>query len=88
MAWNTSACTAPGDSYHTTGVIGIARVRNQTGNCGVGCSGFDWASDYWIGTGGNCRFNAGSFSGTIDEVALFKSALKASEVKTLYNLTK
>ena len=72
----------------TATVTNVDVSDNGSTNCGVGCSGFNWASDYWIGTGGNCRFNADSFSGTIDEVAMFKAALTASEVKLLYTLTK
>jgi hypothetical protein len=76
-----------GEIGYIDGVVDVSS-NSATGNCGLGCSGFNWASDYWIGTGAGCRYGANSFAGTIDEVALFKSALTAAEVKTLYNLTK
>jgi len=60
-----------------------------TGNCGVGCSGFNWASDYWIGTGGNCRGNVGNaFTGLIDDVRIYNRPLPASDVASLYQATK
>ena len=59
-----------------------------TANCGIGCSGFNWASDYWFGTGNNGRFGAGDFSGTMDEVRLYDRVLTAGEIATLYASTK
>jgi hypothetical protein len=59
-----------------------------TSNCGLGCSGFNWASDYLIGTGKDGRFNAGPFNGIIDDVRIYSFALSATEVSGLYNATK
>jgi hypothetical protein len=61
---------------------------NPTTNCGVGCSGFDWASEYFIGTGNGGRFNAGAFSGLIDDVRIYSVPLTAAQVTALYNATK
>ncbi len=60
----------------------------STGNCGLGCSGFNWASDYLIGTGQNGRFGALAFTGLIDEVRVYNIPLSASEVQQLYQATK
>ncbi len=57
-------------------------------NCGVGCSGFNWASEYWIGTGAGCRFNANFFTGLIDDVRIYDHALPPTTVTQLYNATK
>jgi hypothetical protein len=59
-----------------------------TGNCGIGCSGFDWASDFWFGTGNNGRFGAGDFTGYMDEVRIYDRVLTSGEITTLYTLTK
>jgi hypothetical protein len=59
-----------------------------TSNCGLGCSGFNWASDYWMGTGGSCRYTATDFAGLIDEVRIYEKVLTAAEVASLFNATK
>ena len=58
-----------------------------TGNCGVGCSGFDWASEYWIGRGGGCRYGADYFVGTIDDVRIYDHVLSPSAVLQLFSTT-
>jgi hypothetical protein len=75
-------------------VDGVLDASDSTPtNCGlsggVGCSGFNWATEYWIGSGGGCRGNVGgNFSGLIDEVRLYDHPLTAAEVKALYDATK
>ena len=59
-----------------------------TGNCGEGCSGFNWADQYWIGRGGNCRYGADYFSGLIDDVRFYDHVLSPTAVLQLYNATK
>ena len=59
-----------------------------TSNCGVGCSGFDWAAEYWIGRAANCRFGADYFTGLIDDVRIYDHALPPSTVVQLFNATK
>jgi len=59
-----------------------------TSNCGVGCSGFDWASEYWIGRAAGCRFNADYFVGMIDDVRLYDHVLSPTAVVQLYNATR
>jgi hypothetical protein len=54
-------------------------------NCGIGCSGFDWADQYWIGTGGNCRYGAQGFKGLIDDVRIYSVPLDIPAVKKLYD---
>jgi hypothetical protein len=61
---------------------------SPTSNCGVGCSGFDWATEYWIGRSGNCRFAADYFNGLIDEVRLYDHVLSPTAVAQLFNATK
>ena len=56
-------------------------------NCGfTGCSGFNWAWQYYIGSGFNCRGSpyGGYFSGYISNVQLYDSALSANEIQALY----
>jgi hypothetical protein len=72
---------------YVDGVIDMTD-NNSTSNCGLGCSGFNWASDYLIGTGKTGRFNAGAFIGLIDEVRVYDIALSAGEVQQLYQATK
>ena len=57
-------------------------------HCGVGCSDFDWASEYWIGRGGNCRYAADYFNGLIDEVRVYDHVLSPAAVAQLYNATR
>jgi hypothetical protein len=57
-------------------------------NCGVGCSGFNWASEYWIGTGAGCRYTANGFTGLIDDVRIYDYALPATTVTLLFNGSK
>jgi hypothetical protein len=62
-----------------------------TTNCGIGCSGFNWATDYVIGSGdavGTGRFGAQGFKGYIEDVRLYNVPLTATGVQTLYNATK
>jgi hypothetical protein len=72
---------------YVDGVLDVSSTTATT-NCGKGCSGFNWASDLVIAQGGNCRFGANGFGGTIDEVRLYNRALTAVEVGVLYNVTK
>ena len=60
----------------------------QTGNCGTGCSGFDYATEYIIGSGLGCRYDAGHFTGLIDEVRLYDAPMSAGDVAQLYIDTK
>jgi len=56
-------------------------------NCGfTGCSGFNWAWQYNIGTGFNCRGGSwgGYFKGYIANVQLYASALSPTEIQYLY----
>jgi hypothetical protein len=78
---------ANGFSAYIDGVLSASDALG-TGNCGVGCSGFDWASEYLIGTGGNCRFSANTYTGIIDDVRIYSVPLTATGVMTLYNATK
>jgi len=65
-----------------------ASSTTATTNCGEGCSGFDWAAEYWIGTGANGSFGAGNFSGLIDDVRLYDHVLSPTAVMQLYNATR
>jgi hypothetical protein len=69
------------------GVLDVSSTI-PTGNCGAGCSGFDWASEYWIGRAANCRFNADFFVGLIDDVRLYDHVLSPAAVLQLYNATR
>jgi hypothetical protein len=65
-----------------------ASTTDPTGNCGVGCSGFDWATEYVIGSGLGCRYGAGNFTGLVDEVRMYDTPLSPADVMSLYNDTK
>jgi hypothetical protein len=65
-----------------------ASSATATSNCGVGCSGFNWAAEYWIGTSNNGRFGAGNFIGLIDDVRMYNHVLSPTAVMQLYNATK
>jgi hypothetical protein len=54
----------------------------------VGCSGFDWATEYVIGSGLGCRYGAGNFTGLVDEVRMYDTPLSPADVMSLYNDTK
>ena len=71
-------------------IDGVLEVSDATptSNCGVGCSGFDWASEYWIGRSAGCRFGADYFTGLIDDVRIYDHALPPSTVVQLFNATK
>jgi hypothetical protein len=71
-------------------IDGVLETSNDTAtsNCGVGCSGFNWASEYWIGRSAGCRFSADYFTGVIDDVRIYDHALPPSTVTQLYNATK
>ena len=69
------------------GVLDVSTAAT-TNNCGVGCSGLNWASEYWIGRSANCRFSADFFTGMIDDVRLYDHPLSAAGVAQLYNTTK
>jgi hypothetical protein len=56
--------------------------------CGIGCSSFDWASEYYIGSGTACRYSAGDFTGLIDDVRLYDHVLDASQVAALVEATR
>jgi hypothetical protein len=73
---------------YVDGAVDMTDPGATTSNCGLGCSGFNWASDYLIGTGKDGRFNAGPFNGIIDDVRIYSFALSATEVSGLYNATK
>ena len=76
-----------GQLSYIDGALEMSSLAPTT-NCGIGCSGFDWASDYWFGTGNNGRFGAGDFVGTMDEVRIYDRVLTAGEIATLYTSTK
>jgi len=59
-----------------------------TSNCGVGCSGFDWAETYLIGRSDSCRFGADYFTGLIDDVRIYDHALPPTTITQLYDATK
>jgi len=59
-----------------------------TSNCGEGCSGFNWAMEYWIGRSAGCRYGADFFTGLIDDVRLYDHVLSPTAVLQLYNATK
>jgi hypothetical protein len=65
-----------------------ASSGTPTGNCGVGCSGFDWASEYWIGRSAGCRFSADYFTGLIDDVRIYDHVLSQAGIVQLYDATK
>jgi Concanavalin A-like lectin/glucanases superfamily len=69
------------------GVLDVSSLQATT-NCGVGCSGFDWAAEYWIGRGAACRFGADFFTGLIDDVRLYDHVLSPAAALQLYNTTK
>ncbi len=69
------------------GVLDVSSTA-PTGNCGVGCSGFNWAVEYWIGRSAGCRFSADYFVGLIDDVRLYDHVLSPTAVLQLYNATK
>jgi hypothetical protein len=73
-----------------TYVDGVPDVSTTTAttNCGEGCSGFNWAAQYWIGYGAGCRFGANYFSGLIDDVRMYGHVLSPTAVLQLYNATK
>jgi hypothetical protein len=77
-----------GTRAYVDGASDMTDPGGSTTNCGLGCSGFNWASDYLIGTGKSGRYNAGNFAGTMDEVRIYNIALTTSEVNALYNATK
>jgi hypothetical protein len=76
-----------GFKAYIDGVLNVSSTT-ATGNCGEGCSGFNWASDYWIGRGGGCRFSADYFVGLIDDVRFYDHVLSPAAVLQLYNATK
>lgn len=76
-----------GFSAYIDGVLD-ASSTTPTATCGVGCSDFDWASDYWIGRADNCRFDADFFTGMIDDVRFYDHPLSAAGVAQLYNATR
>ena len=65
-----------------------ASANTATSNCGVGCSGFDWASEYWIGRSAGCRYGGDYFTGVIDDVRIYDHALPPTTVTQLYDATK
>jgi hypothetical protein len=69
------------------GVIDTS-TTTPTSNCGEGCSGFNWADQYWIGYGASCRYSANYFSGLIDDVRMYDHVLSPTAVQQLYNATK
>jgi hypothetical protein len=69
------------------GVLDVSSTTPTT-NCGVGCSGFNWAVEYWIGRSAGCRFSADYFVGLIDDVRLYDHVLSPNGVLQLYNATK
>jgi hypothetical protein len=71
-------------------IDGVLETSSGTGtsNCGIGCSGFDWAEEYWIGRAANCRFGADYFTGLIDDVRIYDHALPPTTVTQLFNATK
>jgi hypothetical protein len=71
-------------------IDGVPEVSDgtPTSNCGVGCSGFNWASEYWIGRSAGCRFGADYFTGLIDDVRIYDHVLPPSTVVQLFNATK
>jgi hypothetical protein len=78
---------AAGFKAYVDGVLENSSATATT-NCGVGCSGFDWATEYWIGRSANCRFGAGYFTGAIDDVRIYDHALPPTTVTQLYDATK
>ncbi len=69
------------------GVLDISSLTPTT-NCGVGCSGFNWAVEYWIGRSAGCRYGADYFVGLIDDVRMYDHVLSPTAVLQLYNATK
>jgi len=69
------------------GVLDVSSTT-PTSNCGVGCSGFNWAVQYWIGRSAGCRFGADFFVGLIDDVRMYDHVLSPAAVLQLYNATK
>jgi Concanavalin A-like lectin/glucanases superfamily/Stigma-specific protein, Stig1 len=69
------------------GVLDVSSTTPTT-NCGVGCSGFNWAMEYWIGRSAGCRFSADYFVGLIDDVRMYDHVLSPTAVLQLYNATK
>ncbi len=62
-------------------------TSNTVTNCGfTGCSGFNWAWQYYIGSGFNCRGSpyGNYFDGYIANVQLYDSALSSNGIKSLY----
>jgi hypothetical protein len=69
------------------GVLDVSSTTPTT-NCGEGCSGFNWATQYWIGRSAGCRFGADYFVGLIDDVRMYDHVLSPTAVLQLYNATK
>ena len=69
------------------GVLDVSSTT-ATSNCGEGCSGFNWAMEYWIGRSAGCRFSADYFVGLIDDVRMYDHVLSPTAVLQLYNATK
>jgi concanavalin A-like lectin/glucanase superfamily protein/stigma-specific protein Stig1 len=71
-------------------VDGVPDVSSAspTSNCGEGCSGFNWAAEYWIGRSAGCRYGADYFVGLVDDVRLYDHVLSPTAVLQLYNATK
>jgi hypothetical protein len=63
----------------------VAPTANANGCAGIGCSNFNWATDYLIGTGGNGRFGALGFNGYISDVRIYNVPLAATGVQALYS---
>ena len=76
-----------GFKAYIDGVLDVS-TSAATGNCGVGCSGFNWAVEYWIGRSAGCRFGADYFVGLIDDVRIYDHVLSPTAVAQLYNTTK
>jgi hypothetical protein len=76
-----------GELAYVDGVLDASSTA-ATMNCGVGCSGFNWASDYYIGTSGAGCAGGQYFAGTIDEVMFWTHPLSATQVASLYAATK
>ncbi|MFO0679751.1 MAG: LamG-like jellyroll fold domain-containing protein [Polyangiaceae bacterium] len=76
-----------GFKLYVDGVLDV-QTASPTGNCGVGCSGFNWATDYLIGSGNGCRFGAGNFNGFMDDVRIYDGVLDAAAVSALFAQTK
>ena len=63
-----------------------AEDKGATSNCGIGCSGFNWADTYTVGSGMQCRGGAlgSNFIGHIANVQVYNTSLGQAQAADIY----